>query len=572
MLDTLIRDVQIVDGTGTPRTAGALGIVEGRLVMEVGPDEPARNVVDGEGLIAAPGFVDIHTHYDAQLSWDPMATPSMQHGVTTVIGGNCGFGVAPLNPSDADYLIRMLEKVEGMPAQSLRDGLSWDWTSFGTWLDRFEGAIALNAGFLVGHSTLRRAAMGPAAGERPATDRELVAMSEILHEALDAGALGFSTSRSVTHSDGDGRPVPSRLSDADELLLLAACLKDHPGTSLEMIPEDVHSFDDATVDLMVGMSLASGRPLNWNLLVLSSQTPDEHPGLLRASVAARARGARVVALTLPEVQRLSVTLASGFLFDALPGWAPVMSLPIPERIAALQDGRQVEALRAGAEEVARSGGVLGRLAHWDDLVVAETFSPQNRGAEGKRLGEIAVERRTVPFTSMLDIAVSDELRTRFIVPGAGEDPESWAIRAEVWRDPHTVIGGSDAGAHLDMICGATYSTSLLGNAVRKMGLLSLEQAVHQLTDVPARLYGLRHRGRLLSGWHADVVLFDETSVGPRPARTRADLPGGAHRIFAEADGVEKVFVNGVKVLDRAEYTGRLPGRVMRSGRDTGEPS
>ena len=559
MLDLLISGGTVVDGTGSPMRRADIGVRDGRVAVVAptgGIDEPSRSTLDADGRYVAPGFVDLHTHYDAQLFWDPLATPSPFHGVTTVIGGNCGFSLAPLTPDHADYLMRMMARVEGMPLDALSAGLAWDWGGFGEWLDRLDGTTAVNAGFLCGHSALRRIS---------GADRD--EMQRLLHEALDAGALGFSTSQAHTHNDGDGEPVPSRFADDDELLALAGCVAEHEGTTLEAIVAGcINGFTDDEVELLAGMSRAARRPLNWNVLGVSSLNPTGHERQLAASDAAAARGGRVVALTLPHPMSMRLSFLTGFVLDGLPGWRQILHLPVPERLVALEDPAVRERLAAGA--ASREAGLLRGLANWPVLSFAECFTPATKTHEGRSVGDVAAELGQEPFDTLLDVVIADELRTGLRPPVFGTSDADWELRAQVWRDPRTVIGGSDAGAHLDMMCGAIYSTSLLGEAVRQRGLMSWEEAVHQLTDVPARLYGLRDRGRIAEGWHADMVVLDPEAVGHGPERTATDLPGGAWRLVADATGVEHVYANGVAIVRDGRATGATPGTLLRSGRDT----
>ncbi|MHB8669226.1 MAG: N-acyl-D-amino-acid deacylase family protein [Acidimicrobiales bacterium] len=574
MLDCLITGGTVVDGTGAPGRRADLAIRDGLIVEISEPGEvaePARHHVDATDLVVAPGVVDIHTHYDAQLFWDPTASPSSLHGVTTVIGGNCGFTLAPAGPEHADYLMRMMARVEGMPLAALEQGLSWDWSSFADWLDRLQAreGLAVNAGFLAGHSALRRVVMGEESVGGKASEAQVGEMSRLLHDALAAGAMGFSSSQAHTHNDGSGQPVPSRAASRDELLALAATVRDHEGTTLELIVAGcINGFDEAEVDLMASMSLAANRPLNWNVLGVNSARPDAHVHQLDASTRAAERGAVVVALTLPHIMTIRLSFLSGFILDGLPGWRDTMALRPPERVRALADP-DVRA-RLGAAASSPEAGMLGALARWERMEIVETFSPANAGLEGRMVGDIAAERGRSPFDALLDVVVADGLRTGLMpAMGAdGGDADAWRMRADVWRDPRTVVGGSDAGAHLDMMCGAVYSTHLLGDGVRERGLLSIEEAVHQLTDVPARLYGLRGRGRLAAGWRADVLVFDPTTVGPGPVRTRDDLPGGASRLYADSEGIAHVLVNGTEIVAGGKSTGALPGTLMRSGRDT----
>ncbi|MHB1486222.1 MAG: N-acyl-D-amino-acid deacylase family protein [Acidimicrobiales bacterium] len=571
MLDLLIKGGTLIDGTGAPARMADVGIRD-TVVAAIGTaasNESARATLDAEGLVVAPGFVDLHTHYDAQLAWDPSASPSPLHGVTTAIGGNCGFSLAPAGPEHADYLMRLMARVEGMPLAALTAGLAWDWSSFGDWMDGLDGRVGLNAGFLVGHSTLRRVVLGEGA-TGPLTGRAgagaVAAMVAELHAALEAGALGFSTSQAPTHHDGDGSPVPSRAASPAELMALAGAVRDHEGTTLELILAGcLNGFSDDEVELMTSLSLAADRPANWNVLGVSSLDPDGWRRQLGASTRAAERGARILALTLPHSMSIRLSFLTGTVLDGLPGWGEVMGLALPDRMRALAqpDVRRRMAERAASPEA----GVLAHLAAWHRLEILETFMPANEGLVGQSVGHVARQRGQDPFDVLVDIVLADGLRTGLRPPMPEPTAQDWRLRAEAWRDTRTVVGGSDAGAHLDMMCGAVYSTALLAS-VREHATLSWEEAVHQLTDVPARLYGLRGRGRLAEGWAADVVLFDPGTVAPGPERTRADLPGGASRLYAESEGVRHVLVNGTAVVRDARLTGATPGTLLRSGRDT----
>jgi N-acyl-D-aspartate/D-glutamate deacylase len=565
MLDLLIRSGEVIDGTGSPRRRADVGVRDGRVVTVGEVDEPSRRTIDADGLMVSPGFVDLHTHYDAQLFWDPTASPSPLHGVTTVIGGNCGFSLAPSGPEHADYLARMMARVEGMPLASL-EFLDWSWTSFGDWLGRLDGRIGVNAGFLVGHSALRRSVMGKDAVGSEASDSQISALTELLHRSLEEGALGFSTSQAHTHNDGDGQPVPSRSAARGEIEALCAAVADHPGTTLELIvPGCLNGFSDEEVELMGTLSLLARRPANWNVLGVSALNRKGLEHQLAASDAAAGRGAKVVALTLPHTMKIRLSFSHGAIIDGLPGWRPLFAMGTAERIKMLSDPDERRRLDEGAKS--KEAGIIGALANWANLVIEETFSEANSGLEGKKVGEIADARGQDPFDTLLDIVIADDLRTG-LRPPIGESEADWELRAEVWRDDRTIVGGSDAGAHLDVMCGAIYSTSLLGDGVRKRNLVSWEEAVRQLTVVPAGLYGIRDRGRLNVGAWADIVVFDPDRVGHGPERTRDDLPGGASRLFAEAEGIEHVLVNGTEVVTAGTLSGATPGAVLRSGADT----
>lgn len=570
MLDLLIRNGTLVDGTGAPARPADVGVRDGRIVTVAEPGEiaeTATTTVDAGGLVVTPGFVDPHTHYDAQLFWDGAASPSNVHGVTTVIGGNCGFTLAPLKADDADYTRQMMAKVEGMPLPALEGGITWDWESFADYLDRLDGNIGVNAGFLVGHCALRRYVMGAEAVGNEASPDQLDAMVALLHESIAAGGLGFSTTLAYTHSDGDGEPVPSRWSTHDEVLALCAAVGDHEGTSLEAIVDGcLDQFSDDEIDLLVAMSVAAQRPLNWNVLTVDSRVPERVTRQLEASSRAQAEGGRVVALTMPVIVPMNMSFLGHCALFMLPGWMDIMSLPVPERIAKLSDPDTRTWMNDRAHS--KEAGVFRRLADWGNYVLGDTYSPANEGLEGKTVRDIAAERGQASFDTLLDIVIADDLRTILWPIALDGDSASWELRKSVWEDPRAMLGGSDAGAHLDRMCGAPYTTRFLGDMIRGRKLLPLERAVQLITDVPAQLFGLRDRGRLVPGMFADIVVFDPETIGSEPAKLVDDLPGGAARLTAGSIGVEHVYVNGVETVTAGAGTGARPGTVLRSGRDT----
>ncbi|HLY84763.1 MAG TPA: amidohydrolase family protein [Acidimicrobiales bacterium] len=564
MLDLVIGGGTVIDGTGRPARRADVGILDGRIVAVGAPDEPARRTIDATGLVVAPGFIDVHTHYDAQAFWDTTLSPSPLHGVTTVVGGNCGFTIAPLTPDDGDYLMRMLARVEGMPLESLQTGAPWDWRTTAEYLDRLDGTLAPNAGFMVGHSAIRRVVMHDDAVGKEATPEQLDAMKQLLAAGLAAGGLGFSSSWATTHNDHEGNPVPSRHATRDEVLALCAVVGEHPGTTLEFIP-GLAPFDDDAFDLMAAMSRAANRPLNWNVLVVNSRNRDLIEHQLSASDYAAEHGAKVVALTLPDSFRSRLNFRTGFVLDTLPGWDRLMALPDDEKLAMLADPIG----RAEMDRLAQTEGRVRRnICHWASYVVLETFADVNQRFTGRLVGDIARETGSTPWDTLADIVVADRLRTVITTEDRFQDDDSWVRRVEAWRDPRTVVGASDAGAHLDMIDSYSFSTTLIARAVRERSLLPLEEAVHYLTDAPAALYGLKDRGRLAAGSWGDVVVFDPETIGPGPVHTRNDLPGGASRIFGGAEGIHHVVVAGSEIVEGAEFTDARPGRILRSGRDT----
>jgi len=567
MLDVVIRGATVVDGTGAPGRRADVGVRDGRVVSVGEADESASEVVEAEGLVLAPGFVDPHTHYDAQLFWDPAASSSSLHGVTTIMAGNCGFTLAPLQERDADYTRRMMAKVEGMPLPALEQGVPWSWSSFAEYLDRLDGNVGVNTGFLVGHCAIRRTVMGPDSVGNEATASQVEEMTRLLHEAIDAGGMGFSTTLSFTHTDGDGEPVASRWASREEVLALCAAVRDHEGTTLEYVTDGcLRGFRPDEVELMAEMTLAARRPLNWNVLTIDSKEPERYRDQLAANEHAAAAGGRAVALTMPVLVEMNMSFLNYCALFMLPDWSEVMSLPVPDRMAKLRD----PVVRAHLRERAASpdAGVFARLTGWGRYMLGDTYSPANEGLKGRRIADLARERGQDDFDTLVDIVLNDDLRTILWPLPTDSDDASWALRKEAWARDDVLLGGSDAGAHLDRMCGAPYTTRFLADCLRGRKLVPLERAVHLLTQAPAELFGLRDRGVVAPGAHADLVLFDPETVDMDDVTLVHDLPGGTARLFAGSIGVARVYVSGRAMVRDGALTGDLPGSVLRSGRDT----
>ena len=562
MFDVVIRNGLVVDGTGNPGQTADVAIRDGRIVAIGEVSGNGNHEIDAEGLVVAPGFVDVHTHFDAQVFWDTTLSPSPLHGVTTVISGNCGFTIAPLEPEHGDYMMRMLARVEGMPLASLQQGVPWNWRTFGEYLDAIDGSLMPNAGFLVGHSALRRTVMGERSVGEFASDDELTAMKELLAESIAAGGLGFSSSWAKTHNDAAGDAVPSRHASETKLVELCSVLKDTAAVALEFIPT-IERFDDEVYQLLTDMSVAADRPLNWNVIFANARQADVIQEKLRASDFAAEQGGRVIALTAPMPAESRLSFESGFLLDTLHGWSEPMALSNKEKLALLSDPERRNELNENAQKPSAFRGV----ARWERLTVGEVAKQDLKHLEGRSIGDIAEELGKTPWEALCEIVVEDDLKTGLYPPAAGDNEESWALRQDLWNDERCLIGASDAGAHLDFLATFNYSTYLLA-AARDRNLLSLESAVQKLTDAPARLYGLKDRGRIEEGWCADLVIFDANKVAPAEIEVREDLPGGAWRLYSEAIGVHHVFINGEQAVLDGQFTDARPGTLLRSGRDT----
>lgn len=571
MTDILIRNVTIIDGTGAPATLGDVTIDDGRIAAVSPPTDAtaatdAEEVVDGTGLVLTPGFIDPHTHFDAQLLWDPYASPSNLHGITTVISGNCGFTLAPITPEDTGWTLEMMAEVEGMPLAALAAGVRGGWTTFAEYLDELDGNLGVNAGFLVGHCQLRRYVMG-ADGDVAATPEQTAAMAAELRAAIEAGGMGFSSTQSFSHNDGDGKPVPSRNATTEELLALCEVVADYDGTTLEYITDGcLKGFTDEEIQRITDMSLRGQRAVNWNVLTVDSRDPGAVERQLRASSHAAEQGGRVVALTMPILVPMNMSLLTRCALTLIPGWDDILTQPVERRMELLRDPEVRAAMRRDAE--AESAGVFRRLNRWAEYHIGDTYSEANRPLEGRRVGDIAEERGIDPFDALIDIALGDDLRTVLWPTPLEDDDESWAMRMELLDSGRAMVGGSDGGAHLDRMMGSVYPTRFLADTIRGRRLVRLERAVQMMTDDPARLFGLRERGRIAEGYHADLVLFDPATIDSAPVRKVADLPAASERLFAGSIGVRLVLVNGIPIVRDGEPTDDRPGALLRSGRDT----
>ncbi len=568
MLDLLIRDAEICDGTGAPRFRGDIGIREGRIVAVGRVNDTSRHRIEAGGLFAAPGFIDVHTHYDCQISWDPYLTPSGWHGVTTVVLGNCGFTIAPCHPSDRELLMQMLLYVEGMPTAALAAGIRWEWQSFPEYLAALERwQPALNVAAFAGHSAIRYYVMRDAATQRPATEDELAAMRQLLAEAMQAGAWGFSSSESPTHFFGDGTPVPSRIAPRDELRALAAALRPFDRGVIEIAPQHLLGTAQDKIEdqhFYASLAEASGKLVSWAPLL---HNPFEPEGALRViddAAQLQAKGLRVVPQVGCRPLEVRITFGSSSIAtENNPFWRPILAKPLEERTQLLKSSQFRDELRA----MSVGGGWVAALGpSWQQIFLRWSPLPHHSEWIDHSVADLAAARGADEVDTLLDISLETNLTCQWGIPIMNTDEQ---IVGQLLRHPAGLLALSDAGAHVDTLADHSFATHLLAHWVRNRGVLSWEEAVRLLTSVPARLYGIPQRGELRPGYAADLVLFDPTRVGPARTELWNDLPGGAHRLVQPAVGVEYVFVNGVAIVENSRPTTERAGIVL--GRKNGTP-
>jgi N-acyl-D-aspartate/D-glutamate deacylase len=563
MADLVIRDALICDGTGAPAVRGDLAVTGGVIASVGGRAERGSTEIDAGGLALAPGFIDLHTHYDCQLFWDPHATPSPWHGVTTVVMGNCGFTIAPCRPADRETLMRLLLFVEGMPIETLRAGIPWTWEDYPGYLDAVEkNGLGVNVVSFIGHSAIRVQVMGAAALERAATADERAAMVALVRQGMAAGAIGWSTSLSPTHFFGDtGHPAPSRLADRDELLALAGALRDLERGVIEIAPgSTIGSAEErlAEVERYADLARASGKVVSFAPLLDSPFAPGVAQKIMAMAAALQRDGVQVV----PQVGCRPLELRFDFAAPAFglennPFWKPFMALPREERTRRFAD----PAFRRELGEMTRF--VLALAPSFDQLFLRVAASERHRPLQDQNLVQLAAARGQGPVDAFCDLILEEDLETQWgavVMNAEGEGV------ADLIRNPAGVLALSDAGAHVDSLCDQGFTTWLLGRWVRERGVLGLEEAVRMITSVPAERYGLTGRGRLAPGNAGDLVLFDPATVEMRSTELVHDLPGGQRRLLQRADGIEYVFVNGTAVVERGQPVDRRPGRVLRGGR------
>jgi len=555
MLDLLIKNARVVDGTGGPSFMGDLGVQDG-LIRSVGKanGHTATRVVDADGLVLAPGFVDPHTHYDAQIAWDPMVTCSPWHGVTTVIMGNCGVGVAPVKPATREILMQDLVNVEAIPYDVMKAGIDWQWESYGQYLDAIDRrGLGINVAGLVAFTPLRHYVMGEASFERAATEAEIATMRRLLREAMEAGAFGFTTTTSRNHVGYQGRPLACRNASRDELTGVVRGLHDVGRGAIEIILNSggLYAVSDEDVQLLREITQASGRPVTWLALFAHPGQPDFHDQTF-------AKLGDLVKQAIPQVTPRPIMsqgdLKNPTMFGSFISWQKAFNRPAAEQIALYQDPAFREAFRQELESRKRSH-------MWGQMRVLEVGKPELAGNVGRTLEEIAASQGKRPVDAYFDLGIADNLDTRFQSSTFNFDP---AGIERLITDDRCLIGLSDGGAHVDFICDVGYATALLDLWVRKRKVLSLEKAVHKLTQVPATVFGIPNRGVLAEGKVADLVLFNPDTVTAKTPKYAHDLPCNGRRLVSESEGIKATFVSGIQLYEEGNHTGAMPGRILRS--------
>jgi len=550
--DLIISHGTIVDGTGAPRYEADLGIADGKIAAIGQISGTAREVIDAKGLIVVPGFVDPHTHYDAQICWDPLLTCSSEHGVTSVVIGNCGVGIAPCLPEAREMVTRDLVTVEGIPFDVLKTGITWDWVSFPQYMQAAQNrGLGINVGFLVPLTPLRHFVLGEESSERAARPDERERIKGLLREALDAGALGFSTTVFRQHLGYKGRPLACRLADHDELAAYAGVLKQAGKGVVEIaLTQDLGLLSEQEYELLDLLLEHSERPVTWTALLPRITDLKAHEATLRKAEPLIRRGG------IPQIvgkgNKIQFGLRDPFVFAPRAEWKPLFHQSVETQVKLLSD----PAFRATFAEGLKKPEVFFS-GNWKAMSVSEVRDPKLKGFEDKSIPQIAQEMGKAPVDAFLDLAIADKLETRFCI---FEDFERYLTG--LLSDDRTLLGLGDGGAHVDMFCGAAYCTYMLGHWVRDEKLFSLERGVKRMTSEPADFFGLKDRGRLAVGAAADIAIFDYDTVGEKGPKAVRDLPGGGMRLVVAATGVRHTIVNGQVLYDHGQPRKALPGRVL----------
>jgi len=561
--DLVIKNGVLIDGSGLPRYHADVAVRHGRIAAIGKIRERAREVIDADGLVVTPGFIDGHTHMDAQIFWDPLGTCSCWHGVTTVVMGNCGFTLAPCAASDKHLVVRNLQRAEDISLEAMEAGIEWRWTTFPEWLDCLDALPkGINYASYLGHCALRTHVMGERAFEQAATEDDLRAMERELRDAIRAGAMGFTTSRSPIHETPDGRPVASRLATWGEVRRLVGVMGEMNAGIFELAGEavgrelgDLAGFRDYHVRLR-DLAVETGRPITWGMFS-RLEAPAVWRRYMELLDETAAAGGRMFAQVHSRGLNVVLSFKSQLPFDHLPAWKPFRALPLAEQRERLRDPETRRRLIAGAHETPdrRALGTEARPFPYEWIFLYDDVAGPHR-----TVAEIARERGVDPAEAMIDLALERDLKRFFIHPVANEDQDTVL---EMMRHPRAVVTFSDSGAHVSQIIDSSLQTHLLSHWVRAKQAFTLEQAVRMLTLVPATHWGFADRGLVREGFAADLIVFDPDTISPELPEVVNDLPAGARRLVQRARGIAATIVNGEVLLRDGKHTGALPGQLLR---------
>lgn len=556
--DLLIKNGRIVDGSGMPAFLGDVGVRNGKIAAIGKLSGPATRTIDAAGLVVAPGFVDNHCHYDAQVLWDPLCSFSCYHGSTTVIFGNCSLGLAPARSVDRDRLAGMLSYVEAIPMDVLEAGVPWNWETFPEYMSAVEQQLGVNAGMLMPHSAIRYYAMGEASQEdqRQATPAETATMQRIIQEGLEAGALGMSLTRNRNHFDIDGRRISGACAPEEELFAMADVLR-QVGTGV--IQCGGGASPEINNRLMSRLSAACGRRVMYNTITQSARAPQQWAKHLALVEETCKDGNLAMPLCTPNQIKQRFNMHNCQVFRGLTHWHPILISTPEEKLKAYSDSSVRQKLREDIEGLGGSNPVFSK--RWDLMFIEDPKLPQNQAMRGKTVAQIAAEQGKDPLDAFLDLGVAENLETVFVLTEINVEPEAVS---KILTSPYTIVGLSDGGAHVQFDSGVAFSTRLLGYWVREQHIMSLEEAIRQITFISASAFGIYDRGLLHPGMAADIVVFDEDTIGPMPEDIVHDFPNHGWRIREQAQGIAYTIVNGQVLLENGKTTGALPGKVLRN--------
>ena len=551
--DLIIKNGKVIDGSGLPGFHGDVAVSGGRIV-EIGRiSGEARREINADGLVVAPGIIDNHTHYDAQVTWDPLCTYSCYHGITTVVMGNCSLAMAPAHKEDRENLAGVLSHVEAIPLEAIQAGVEWTWETIPEYLNALDQKLGINVASLIGHSAVRRYVMGEASQERHATDEEVTAMKAIVREGLEAGAVGISFERNLRHFDWNGRLAPTNLASEEEIFAVAA-VADEIGRGVIQFGGDRN--------ISTRLAKASRRPVFYGNITQQAVAPDKWRKQLTETENMMRQGYRAYQFVMPRPGDLRYTLKTAQHFDAMATWKNVMLLPHDLRTQAFCDPETRAKLHREAVETPMDTNRAGDFTRrWDLQFVFKPALAKNQHLTGRSVADIAREQNKDVLDAILDLALEENLETEFERREVNSDQ---AAMTALLTSPYTVIGQSDGGAHVVFRTDYSYSTYLLSYWVREKEIMSLEEAIRKLTFVPASLFGFSDRGLVRPGMAADLMVFDPATISPLEPGEAHDLPGGAKRRKQLARGIEWTVVNGQVLMERGKHTGAYPGKVARS--------